>query len=70
MIATAENVAREAGLSKDDLDAVTALRHAQYADALAEDRALQRRFMVAVEVGSRGVPDVRRCSFAQRTSPL
>jgi acetyl-CoA C-acetyltransferase len=52
MITTAETVAAQARFTKADLDEVTALRYAQYADALADDRAFQRRFMVDVEVGT------------------
>ena len=48
MIATAERVAAEAGFTKDQLDAVTARRHEQYQDALAEDRAFQRPWMVPI----------------------
>jgi acetyl-CoA C-acetyltransferase len=50
MIATAENVAAEADLSKEELDEVTLLRYAQYQEALADDRAFQRRYLVAASV--------------------
>jgi acetyl-CoA acetyltransferase family protein len=50
MIATAENVAKEAGISKEEQDDVTLLRVQQYQDALADDRAFQKRYMVAVDV--------------------
>ncbi len=50
MIQTAENVAREAGFTKEECDDLTARRYEQYADALADDRAFQRRYMVPVEV--------------------
>ncbi|MFQ5555956.1 MAG: thiolase family protein [Acidimicrobiales bacterium] len=53
MVRTAENLAAEAGITRAEQDAVTVLRHAQYQDALAEDRAFQRRYMVAVELLSR-----------------
>lgn len=53
MVRTAENVAAEAGFDRAQVDEVTLLRHAQYADALAEDRAFQRRYMVPVELPSR-----------------
>lgn len=56
MIGTAEKVATEAGFTKDELDEVTALRYAQYADALADERAFQRRYMVPVEVGTKRRP--------------
>ncbi len=50
MIQTAENVAREAGFTKEECDDLTARRYEQYAEALADDRAFQRRYMVPVEV--------------------
>lgn len=50
MIETAENVAREAGITKEECDAVSLRRHEQYQDALADDRAFQKRYMVPVEV--------------------
>ncbi len=45
MVATAENCAIKWGLSRAAQDAVTLQRYAQYADALADDRAFHRRFM-------------------------
>ena len=50
MVTTAENVAREADLSKPELDEVTLLRYEQYRQSLAEDRAFQRSYMVPVAV--------------------
>ena len=50
MIATAENVAREADLSKPELDEVTLLRYDQYRASLAEDRAFQKRYFVPAAV--------------------
>jgi len=50
MIATAENVAKEAGLSKEEQDDMALLRYQQYADALADDRAFQKRYMIPVEI--------------------
>lgn len=52
MLGTAEKVAEEAGFTKAQLDELTALRYSQYREALADDRAFQRRFMVAAEVVS------------------
>ncbi len=46
MIQTAENVAKEAGITRDEQDEVGLLRHAQYQDALKDDRAFLKRFMV------------------------
>jgi acetyl-CoA acetyltransferase len=51
MITAGETVARERGISRDELDDVAALRYAQYERALADDRAFQRGYMVPVEVG-------------------
>lgn len=50
MVTTAENVAREADLSKPELDEVTLLRYEQYRASLAEDRAFQKRYFVPVAV--------------------
>jgi len=46
MIETAENVAREAGITKEEQDEMTLLRYRQYGDALKDDSAFLRRFMV------------------------
>jgi acetyl-CoA acetyltransferase family protein len=48
MLDTAEAVAREAGISREEQDAVALLRYAQYEEALANDRAFQRRYMAPV----------------------
>jgi acetyl-CoA acetyltransferase len=50
MVETAEAVAREAGFTRGQLDEAVLLRYAQYERALAQNRAFQRRFMVAVTV--------------------
>jgi acetyl-CoA acetyltransferase len=50
MLETAENVAAEAGIGRAEQDQLTLLRHRQYQDALADDRAFQRRYMVAVAI--------------------
>lgn len=50
MIDTAENVAREAGITREEQDEVTLIRYRQYHDALADDRAFQKRYMAAVPV--------------------
>lgn len=57
MIATAEHVAAEEGITREEQDAVALLRHGQYKNALADDRAFQRRYMVPIELrrGSRVV---------------
>jgi len=48
MIKTAENVAAEAGITREQCDAVTLRRYQQYQDALADDRAFQKRYMYPV----------------------
>jgi len=53
MIQTAENVAADGGFTREQIDDVTLLRHEQYKTALADDRAFQRRYMVAVDVPGR-----------------
>ena len=50
MIKTAENVAAEAGITREQCDAVALRRYEQYRDALADDRAFQKRYMFPVEV--------------------
>ncbi len=50
MIQTAENVAREAGIKREQCDAVTLRRYEQYQDALADDRAFQKGYMFPVEI--------------------
>jgi acetyl-CoA acetyltransferase family protein len=45
MIQTAENVAKEAGISKEEQDEVALLRYQQYQDALKDDAAFLRRYM-------------------------
>jgi acetyl-CoA C-acetyltransferase len=50
MIQTAENVAKEAGIQREQCDAVTLRRYEQYQEALADDSAFQKRYMFPVEV--------------------
>ena len=50
MVQTAENVAKEIGATKEECDAVAIRRYQQYLDALANDRAFQKRYMFPVEV--------------------
>jgi acetyl-CoA acetyltransferase family protein len=50
MIQTAENVAKESGLTREECDALTLRRYEQYTDALADDRAFQKRYMFPLEV--------------------
>ncbi|UCE23000.1 MAG: thiolase family protein [Candidatus Aminicenantes bacterium] len=46
MIETAENVAKEAGISKEEQDEVTLIRYNQYQDALKDNCAFLNRFMI------------------------
>lgn len=46
MIETAENVAKEVGISKEEQDEVALLRYYQYQDALKDNSAFLHRFMV------------------------
>ncbi len=48
MIQTAETVAAAAGITREQQDEVALLRSQQYTDALADDRAFQRAWMVPV----------------------
>ncbi len=50
MIQTAENVAKELGTTREKCDAVTLRRYEQYQEALANDRAFQKRYMFPPEV--------------------
>jgi acetyl-CoA acetyltransferase len=50
MIQTAENVAARAGIGREEQDAATLIRNEQYGDALADDGAFHRRFMLPVEL--------------------
>jgi acetyl-CoA acetyltransferase len=50
MVQTAENVAKEAGITKEECDAVVLRRYEQYQMALANDRAFQKRYMFPAEV--------------------
>jgi len=47
---TAENVAKEYGVTKEESDAITLNRYLKYMDSLANDRAFQKRYMIPVEV--------------------
>jgi len=50
MIQTAENVARETGITREECDQVSLRRYEQYLDALADDRSFQRGYLFPVEV--------------------
>jgi acetyl-CoA acyltransferase len=50
MIQTAENVAKEYEITREQCDALTMRRQEQYLQALANDRAFQKRYMFPAEV--------------------
>ncbi len=50
MIQTAENVAAMSGVTREECDQVALRRYEQYADALKDDRAFQKRYMFPIEV--------------------
>ena len=51
MVQTAENVVKKVGnITKEECDAVTVRRYEQYLEALANDRAFQKRYMFAIEI--------------------
>lgn len=50
MIQTAENVAKEAGITRAECDALSLRRYEQYMMALADDRAFQKRYIFPAEV--------------------
>lgn len=71
MVATAEAVAAEAGMTREEIDEATLLRYEQYGRALAGDRAGQRSWMVAASVPSRsGSQLVDADSGVRETSAL
>lgn len=47
MLQTAENVAGESGFTREEQDEVTFLRYQQYQDALRDEAAFHRRYMLA-----------------------
>lgn len=76
MVETAEAVAAEEKITREEIDDATALRYEQYARSLADDRAFQRRYMVPIELPSRrgaktvidadaGVPSTSRAKLAE-----
>lgn len=50
MIQTAENVAKEEGVTREEQDEMALRRYEQYAASLADDRAFQKRYMVGAEI--------------------
>ncbi len=49
MIQTAEEVAKEDGITREECDETAALRYLQYKDALKDGRAFQKRYMFPIE---------------------
>jgi acetyl-CoA C-acetyltransferase len=49
MVATAEEVSKEAGITREECDAVALRRYEQYTDGMADDRAFQKRYMFPIE---------------------
>jgi len=47
MIETAENVAKESSIPKEEQDKITLLRYQQYQDAVKNNRAFQKKYMIA-----------------------
>jgi acetyl-CoA acetyltransferase len=59
MLATAERVAGEGAYSKEQLDEIAVRRYEQYSEALSDDRAFQRRWMVPITARSgRGTVEI------------
>ena len=50
MLDTAENVAADEGISREEQDEMVLLRHRQYEAALANDRSFQRRYLFPIEL--------------------
>jgi acetyl-CoA acetyltransferase len=50
MIQTAENVAGEAGISREQCDAVALRRYEQYLDAAADSSAFKKRYMFPLDI--------------------
>jgi acetyl-CoA acetyltransferase len=50
MTASAENVAKLAGSTREEADDLAILRYEQYLEALKDDRAFQKRYMFPVEI--------------------
>jgi acetyl-CoA acetyltransferase family protein len=50
MVQTGENVAKEIGATREEADAVAIRRYEQYLDALADDRAFQKRYMMPMDI--------------------
>ncbi|ETA80113.1 thiolase family protein [Youngiibacter fragilis] len=69
MYQTAEAVAREVGITKQECDELALLRYQQYLDALANDREFQKKYMFPVEVRE-SKRDVRYISEDEGVRPV
>jgi acetyl-CoA acetyltransferase family protein len=58
MVETAERVAANEGITREEIDEITLLRYEQYAAGLADDRDFQRSCMVEAHVPARREPKV------------
>ncbi len=50
MVQTAENVAKDHGVTKEESDACALHRYEQYMDSMANDREFQKRYMMPVDI--------------------
>jgi len=50
MVQTAENVAKETGVTREQCDALALRRYEQYTDSLANDREFQKKYMFPVNI--------------------
>lgn len=50
MIQTAENVAKEAGITREEQDEIALLRYEQYLNGMAKEREFQKRYMLELEL--------------------
>jgi acetyl-CoA acetyltransferase family protein len=69
MYQTAEAVAREVGITRQECDEIALLRYHQYLDALANDREFQKKYMFPVEVRE-SKRDVRYISEDEGVRPV
>ena len=46
MVETAENVAKEAGITRQEQDKITLMRYQQYQDSMKDNRAFQKKYMI------------------------
>lgn len=69
MYQTAEAVAREVGITRQECDEIALLRYHQYLDALANDREFQKRYMFAAEVRE-SKRDIRLISEDEGVRPV